>query len=527
MCTGWPHSRRSAADSKILRPTILLTLALLGLDAGESFGQPFAYVTNNQSTFVSVIDTATNRVVSTIPDRVGGAGVAVDPRGRFVYVTHSGGQDTVSVIDAVSNNVFKLVGVGFQPRDVVVLPNGNFAYVANSSQSVSVLETVGHTVVSTVPLMRTPNRIAASPDGSRVYTTNTDGTVSVISTSSNSVIATISLGGPPIGPPQGLTVARDGSRVYVADGSQGIAVIATASNSVIGRVAVSAASLALTPDGTRLYVPSPGGLTVLDAATLGVITVIPGIAGGVDVGITPDGQRAYVVRNQTLTATFNSVTVVDIGTNSVATTIPLGSNLPVRIAVGPSSPGMPPAGAPGQPTNLSVTQGGGLLNLSWNAPSSGVTPTGYRLDFVSGTVLVATVVTGNMTSMSLAIPAGTQGVFAVTVTALANTTSGPPSASVTFTIGSGGCSGPPPTPTGLSGSVVGTTATVRWSPSPGATSYVVHAGTIQGSADLFNGNVGPIISLSASGVPPGFRAWVRIFAINGCGSSAGADVLVQ
>jgi hypothetical protein len=67
---------------------------------------------------------------------------------------------------------------------------------------------------------------------------------------------------------------------------------------------------------------------------------------------------------------------------------------------------------------------------------------------------------------------------------------------------------------------------VRWSPSPGATSYVVQVGAIQGSAELFNRNVGPIVSLSA-GVPPRFTAWVRIVAINGCGSSAGADVFVQ
>ena len=61
MWTGWPHLAAVRGGFKTLRlSTIVLTLAVFGLEPGECFGQPFAYVTNNQSTFVSVIDTATN-----------------------------------------------------------------------------------------------------------------------------------------------------------------------------------------------------------------------------------------------------------------------------------------------------------------------------------------------------------------------------------------------------------------------------------------------------------------------------------
>ncbi|MFD4620355.1 YncE family protein, partial [Streptomyces sp. NPDC058475] len=58
----------------------------------------FAYVTNDSSGTVSVIDTATNTVTATIPVGTAPQGVALTPDGTRVYVTNSG-SDTVSVID--------------------------------------------------------------------------------------------------------------------------------------------------------------------------------------------------------------------------------------------------------------------------------------------------------------------------------------------------------------------------------------------------------------------------------------------
>jgi hypothetical protein len=60
---------------------------------------------------------------------------------------------------------------------------------------------------------------------------------------------------------------------------------------------------------------------------------------------------------------------------------------------------------------------------------------------------------------------------------------------------------------------------VSWKAVTGATSYVVQAGSTSGSSNLFNEDVGPYSAVSTT-VPAGFRAYVRVIAVNACGRSA-------
>jgi YVTN family beta-propeller protein len=72
----------------------------IGLVAMTSTAEaaPFAYVTNQGSNNVSVIDTATNAVVVTIAVGNNPYGMTGTPDGKHVYVTNSA-SNTVSVID--------------------------------------------------------------------------------------------------------------------------------------------------------------------------------------------------------------------------------------------------------------------------------------------------------------------------------------------------------------------------------------------------------------------------------------------
>ena len=54
---------------------------------------------------VSVIDTASNTVVATVPVGTNLQGVAVTPDGKHVYVTNANSLGTVSVIDTATNTV--------------------------------------------------------------------------------------------------------------------------------------------------------------------------------------------------------------------------------------------------------------------------------------------------------------------------------------------------------------------------------------------------------------------------------------
>jgi len=96
----------------------------------------FAYVANQgfslETETVSVIATATNNVVATIP--VGGAvygqgptNVAITPDGAFAYVTtynvlFENGPGTVSVIATATNKVVATIQVGIQPFGVAITP---------------------------------------------------------------------------------------------------------------------------------------------------------------------------------------------------------------------------------------------------------------------------------------------------------------------------------------------------------------------------------------------------------------------
>src|SRR5215470_11885649 len=92
--------------------------ALVGTIAIVLSGAPSsaqnAYITNSGSNTVSVIDTATNTVVSTIPVGISPAGVAVTPDGSNVYVTNFT-SNTVSVIDTATNTVVSTIPVGSAP----------------------------------------------------------------------------------------------------------------------------------------------------------------------------------------------------------------------------------------------------------------------------------------------------------------------------------------------------------------------------------------------------------------------------
>src|SRR5262245_13758109 len=77
-----------------------------------------AYITNqgvypNFSNSVTVIDTTTNKVVTTIDVGLAPVGVAVTPDGSTVYVTNL--NNTVSVIAAATNAVSATISVGHGP----------------------------------------------------------------------------------------------------------------------------------------------------------------------------------------------------------------------------------------------------------------------------------------------------------------------------------------------------------------------------------------------------------------------------
>jgi YVTN family beta-propeller protein len=192
--------RLSLSFASLLQCLVLLGLLGMPLAAMPVGAAPFAYVTNSVSSTVSVIATATNTVVATVPGFSLPREVAITPDGTHAYVTNQSA-NTVSVIATATNTVVATVLVEFQPIAVAITPNGTHAYVTNAiSNSVSVIATATNTVVTNVQVGMAPEGVAITPDGTHAYVTNSNSdSVSVIATATNSVVATVPVGRDPFG----------------------------------------------------------------------------------------------------------------------------------------------------------------------------------------------------------------------------------------------------------------------------------------------------------------------------------------
>ena len=94
---------------------------------------------NNDAARVSVIDTATNAVVTTIPAGQP-ADVAVAPDGSHVYVTNfSSSAHEVSVIDTATNAVVTTIPVDSYPIGVAATARNVYVAIV-ASQKVSVID---------------------------------------------------------------------------------------------------------------------------------------------------------------------------------------------------------------------------------------------------------------------------------------------------------------------------------------------------------------------------------------------------
>lgn len=243
------------------------------------------YITNQFNNSISVISTLTNKVISNISLKNGApTGIAVSPDGKSLYVVNLG-LNTLSVLDATSGNVISTIAVGGYPVGVVVSPDGSNVFVTNSSNNITDYNTVkGNS--TTIAVAKGPYEVAVSPDGTRLYATNSGGNmVTVIDVLRGAILTTI-----PVGTnPEGLAISPDGSTLYVANESSGnVSVINTGINKVVTTIGVGSQPIGIsfTSDGNYAYVTNQGSgsVSVISTAGNSVTTTIPVGGGPVSLG---------------------------------------------------------------------------------------------------------------------------------------------------------------------------------------------------------------------------------------------------
>jgi YVTN family beta-propeller protein len=296
-----------------------------------------AYIANVNDGTVSVIDTSTNTVTTTIPGFNRPSGVAATLDGRKVYVVNQAG-DSVSVIDTANNSVTATVPVT-GPFEVAVSPNGSRLYVGYSHHSsIYVIDTSSNTITGSIPLTSVndyyasaPYGIVVSPDGARLYVVINTGTdyppsydLEVIDTQTNDVIQIIPVGAWPFG----VAVSPNGDRVYVANvNGNSVSVIDTTSYNVttINNIGFQPYGLVVTPDNTKVYVSNNGGgsnkVSVIDVPSGEVVKTIPVSPCPYGIDVTADGSKIFTGG----TCSGGVVSVIDTATDMATGTVTAGN----------------------------------------------------------------------------------------------------------------------------------------------------------------------------------------------------------
>jgi YVTN family beta-propeller protein len=257
-----------------VRAALTVLLPVLAVLAAGPARAALAWVTNQGDDTVVAVDTATGKVVQTVPVGAKPAGVALSPDGRRIYVTNPEGRSLSVVTRGAGAPVVQEVPAGAGPLGVAVAPDGRVFVADWYGDTVAVLDPAG-APLGTLHVGASPSGMAADPAGTRLYVANREGdSLSVIDLATLATVATVPVGHAPFG------VTVQGGRVFVANVQSGdVTVLDAATLRELRRLKVGEFpyAVAVTPDGARVLVTNQhsGTLSVFDGPDYRPLPEIP------------------------------------------------------------------------------------------------------------------------------------------------------------------------------------------------------------------------------------------------------------
>jgi YVTN family beta-propeller protein len=302
--------------------------------------KPRIIQTNFAGDNVSIIDPVTNKVVGHITGIELNHGVAVNPNGKFIYVSDETSL-SLDVVDGKSFQVLKRIILTGHPNNITISHDGARVYVAivGKDGGVDVIDTVAQNVLKFIPTHNAIHNPYVTPDGKYVLAGSIQGKmISVIDTQTDEVAFTIPMD---LGVrPMAISANPDGSTRFIfaqLTGFNGFAAIDFATRKEIARIK----NPDLPPD--RQPVPpgneaSHGIAVTSDQKTLVVVSrvntalytfSIPDLKltgttylGGKGAGwltLSPDSKTAYVAN-----PINDDVSAVDLASMKEIALIPVG-----------------------------------------------------------------------------------------------------------------------------------------------------------------------------------------------------------
>lgn len=332
------------------------------------------YVVCEDSDQLRVVDTRTGEVTKTIDVGHAPRGLALSPDGKHIYVANSW-VDYVSDIDADTLEVSRTLPTGFEPTSVVPDSSGKTLYVANRvSNDVSVIDLESGKEIKRLLAGRGASYIAAAAPLNRIFVTHVYPNLAEHRAQPQSEITIIDPQQQQVADRMRLTNVAGIFHIAVSnDGKLGVAAQLRPKNLIplahvehgwafgdsltvfgedigqpiqvpldeVDRYYAMPFGVAITPDKSKIFVSSAGSdmVTVIDTARLQKFArthtkpfandlsasanyVVARIKVGQNprgMTLSPDGTKLYVANRME-----DSISVIDVATNSVSSRIKLG-----------------------------------------------------------------------------------------------------------------------------------------------------------------------------------------------------------
>ena len=316
-------------------------------------GGLLAYVTNEGSEELSIIDTRTDSAVATIPVGTRPRGVRVTRDGKTIFVALSGSprcpptmpdeeceklkadksKDGVAEVDAATRKVTRVLPGGSDPETFDISRDGTTLFVSNEDAgTASIVDVSSGKIRSTVTVGKEPEGVRVHPDGNTVWVTGeTAHNVTIIDTRSGKVVGSVEVGRRP----RSVVFTPDGKRAYVTSEVDGtVWVVDVASRKKLKVLTMPPGSKPMdaeaAPDGKRIYVSNGRGgtVSVIDPATDSILTSVKVGQRPWGIALAPDGRKLYAANGPS-----NDVSVIDTEKLTVTRTVPVGK-LPWGVAIG-------------------------------------------------------------------------------------------------------------------------------------------------------------------------------------------------
>jgi len=315
---------------------ILLGSALAAISVSDAVAYK-AYVSNEGSNTVSVIDTDGFKVIATIKVGQRPRGIELTKDGKLLLVA-VGDDDTIEMVDTTTHEIVGTLPSGPDPELFTQDPSGKILYIANEDDNmVTIVDIAKRTPLGEVQVGVEPEGMAVSPDGKiLVNTSETTNMAHFIDTGTHEIVANVLVDSRP----RFAEFKKDGSELWVSAEIGGtVSVIDPVKREVTKKITFEIPGLrpeSIQPVGVRLTRDGSKGFVALGPANR--IAVVNGATHDVEDYLLV-GQRvwqlAFTPDEKYLLGTngvSNDVSVIDVSSGKVITTVQVGE-LPWGVAI--------------------------------------------------------------------------------------------------------------------------------------------------------------------------------------------------